>query len=240
MRKWLFSLGTVMLVTSLVGCGKGEEDQVEVVEYEEVSLGEFIDESLIPDVIATVNGEEIYKDIFVSSLENMINAQRIQTDDENAEQIINELKDELIERIVDERLLTQAADEKGIEVTEQEIEENLVPITSRFESDEELEKRLQEEGFSMEDLRADIERLIKLDKFIEEYTTDVEITEEQLQQAYDEIVRSSQDDNPPSFEEYKEVLQARLEFEQQEKQVEQLVAELRKSSDIAIHVKTLK
>ena len=126
MRKIVLTLAATFITISLASCGKNDEEHQQAVEFEEVSLSEFIDESSIPEVIATVNGEPIKKDIFVSSLENMINARGIKADDENAIKLINEMKEELIDRIIDERLLTQAADEKGIIVTEKEIDRKSV------------------------------------------------------------------------------------------------------------------
>ncbi len=229
----------VLLAAGLSGCGndakKDEQSQAE-----QVSLDMFIDESSIPTTIATVNGEDIDKDIFVAAFENMIIAQRISADDENVKDQLNELQNELIGKIIDERLLTQAADKDGIDISEQEIDEKLLPFTAQFETEKELEAKLKEEGFTMDELRADMERLLKLDKFIEQNTEKSEITDEALQKAYDDLVKSSKDENPPSFDEYKDVLHAQLEYEQQEQQMSKLVADLRKESEITIYLNEIK
>lgn len=252
-KKLTLVIGVGILALGLAACGNEEsqenpdQEAPAPTEEQEQPEGEeamqdpaaVIDMDSIPDVVATVNGEEINKDVYVASLEqqtSFLAAQGIDLESEEAAGYIEMIQEQLIQQIVNERVIIQAASDEGIEATDEEIDAELSAITSQFESEEQLQEVLDEQGITMEELRSDIAEFVKRDKYVEQNTEAAEISEEELQAAYDELAAMSEENEIPSFEEYKGELEAQLQNEQQQEQLAQLVESLREESEITIHI----
>ncbi|MCM3760719.1 SurA N-terminal domain-containing protein [Alkalihalobacillus oceani] len=254
MKKMFMIFGTGLLALSLAACGGDSEQQADTPEEDVAETDQqapeneeaaqdpqsVLDTENIPDVIATVNGEDINKDIYVASLEqqaNLLLAQGIELESEEAAGYLEMLEEQLLQQIINERMIIQAADNEGIEATDEEIDAELELITSQFESEEQLQEVLDEQGVTMEELRSDISDFVKRDKYVEAHTTTEEVSEEELQAAYDELAEmAGEDGGLPTFEEYREELQAQLQSEKQQEQLSQIIEDLRAESDITIHI----
>ncbi len=218
-----------------------DQEQAEQPEGEETGqdLDAVLDIENIPDAVATVNGEDINKDIYVASLEQhtfALQANGMDLGSEEAASYLEMIKEQIIQQLVNERLIIQAANDEGIEATDEEIEVELAAITAQFESEEQLQEVLDEQGLTMEEVRNDISDFIKRDKYVEQNTELDEITEEELQAAYDELTAMNEESELPAFDEYRSELEAELLSQQEQEQLAQLVEHLRGDSEITIHV----
>ncbi|NEU29198.1 hypothetical protein GN156_00170 [bacterium LRH843] len=229
MKKMIALFGIIMLALGLTACG----------DKEEAAEAPAIDTESIPAIVATVNGEEIIKEHYVAMLEQqagMLPLQGIDPGSDEANSYMEMVKEELINQMINERLLIQAANNEGIEISDADIDAEIESVSARFETKEKLEEALKEEGFTLEDLREDIVQFKKRDKYLDKKIKLTEITDEELQMAYDELIVSSESDDQPSFEEAKEQLLAKLTYEQQQVQMLELLEELRAESEITIHI----
>src|SRR5690625_1245577 len=130
-------LGISLLAIGLFACGGGDAEQSgeengeeagndeevaiddETIDIDDEAIDAAIDAENIPNVIATVNGEDINKDIYVDTLQQqmeMLPMQGISLDSEEAEDFIPMLKEQLLEQIINEEVLKQAAIEEGLAV----------------------------------------------------------------------------------------------------------------------------
>ncbi len=103
-----------------------------------------------------------------------------------------EIKEHTIERIVQEALLVEHASEKGIEVTQEEVEEQFKETMemSGMENEEEFLSQLEMQGIkSREELEELLKTEVKIMKLIDLYAEDIEITDEEMEEAYDEYVQ---------------------------------------------------
>ena len=75
----------------------------------------------VPDVVAEVNGEEITRDEFAADYESQLQQAAMMQQQSGEEVNQDELKQQVAQTMVDNRLLTQAADEAGIEPTEEDV-----------------------------------------------------------------------------------------------------------------------
>jgi len=100
-----------------------------------------------------------------------------------------EMKDNTVERLTQEALLVEYALNEGMEVTEEEIDEQIEEVMEMIgvETEEELLEQLEPEGIeSRKELDEVLETEILIMKLIDAYTEQVDITDEEVEDAYDE------------------------------------------------------
>jgi peptidyl-prolyl cis-trans isomerase SurA len=243
-------LGIFVLAIGLAACGgnETETEQEETTGEAEESvaadqdINAVIDIESIPDVIATVNGEDIEKEVYVGYLQQQASnlvMQGFDLESEEGKSYLEMIEDSLLQQMINETLIVQAANKEAIEVTEEEIDQEITTLISdlQMSSDEDLQALLEEQNVTMEELRTDIVEYIKRDKYIQKNLNVTNPTEEELKAAYDEMLAMVEDDaEVPEFEEYKDELEYNLLREQEQEQTLQLVETLRDGSEITIHI----
>lgn len=200
----------------------------------------------IPDIVAEVNGEEITKEEFEGVYQDafMQQMQQAQMTGEEADE--EQLQQDVAESMVGTELLLQEAEERDYEASDEEIEEMLDEIAAQsgMESGDELLAALEEQGMDTEDAMEEIETQIKMEKVIEDEAGEAEISDEELEEMYDQLVAQQEEMagdggeemEIPSFEEIKPELEAQAQSEQQAEQTEAVVDELREDADVTVHL----
>ncbi|MED4163118.1 SurA N-terminal domain-containing protein [Halalkalibacterium halodurans] len=239
-------VGVFVLSIGLMACNGQEQEQEDVEKNidgeasgEIPSIEEIIDINNLPDPVATVNGESIDKETYVMVLEQqmMTMAQYgISLEGEEGKQMISLIEEQTIEQLINEQLLQQAATEKEIEVSEEEIDEELAFIVAQFSSEEALMEALEEGGSSMDELREEIEHYVRQQKYVEEETEAINVTEEEIQARYEEEKQYYTEDELPTFEELQSNIEQRLIAEKEQEQLEVLFGKLRDEGDITVHI----
>jgi peptidyl-prolyl cis-trans isomerase SurA len=255
-KKLFMGIGVCALAFGLAACNGDdtseeegaapEEAAPEQAEDVEQDVSSAIDTESIPDVIATVNGEDINKEIFVGNLEQgamQLSMQGIDIESEEGLAELEIMKEQLLDRIINSTLITQAANEEGVEATEEEIDTGITELIAQIglESEEQLQELLDEQGVTKEELRADVAKTVKSEKYLDQNVTVADISEEDLQAAYDELVEMVEAEGEetteiPSFDEYKDQLEYQMLMEQEQEQVGKLIETLRADSEITIHI----
>lgn len=238
-----------ILAITLVACGGDEQpEQSEELEGEEAAAGEEANveqESTyntddIPEVIATVNGEEIDNELYIAYLQQEVQTltmQGVDLESEEATSLIEGTKKQLLDYMVDERIILQEAEKEGITASEEDIDAEIATYLKQYQIDEnELEKRLSEQGMTMEEIRADFEAPVIRNKYIDQFVTVPEVTEEELQTTYDEIVASAseaeEESEIPTFDEYREELKNYLVGQKKQEELGALLEKLREEYEI--------
>ena len=201
------------------------------------------DVSDVPDVVATVNGEEITKDEFTTIYEGQFQqlAMQQQTTGEEVDQAA--LKEQVANQLVDNRLLLQGAADAGIEPTDADIDATLEEIAKQngLGSADEVVSTLEQQGMSEEDVRKDAASQFMLTTFIEQEAEVKQPTDEELKQQYDALVQQQEQaggdtSQVPPFEEAKEQLAQQVITQQQNEAATTLAAELRESGDVTVNL----
>lgn len=123
-----------------------------------------------------------------------------------------ELKDRVTEMIIQQVLLGQLAEEKGIEISSEEIDDYFYQMMERagYQSEEDFVLQLEMQGIEgREEINELLELEMRVEKIIDAYKTEVEITEEDLEIAYQEYSQMMGEDTP-SFEELEDQLRDSL------------------------------
>ncbi|MDD4587646.1 MAG: peptidyl-prolyl cis-trans isomerase [Heliobacteriaceae bacterium] len=151
------------------------------------------------NMVATVNGDKIYRadlDKRVDRAKKEIAAQGNPSDQLSAEMIATIERQEL-ERMIDEKLYEQEAQKRGIQVTDEQVIEELEKEKQRFENDAAYQKALKQADVTEAEIKEIIRTGLKVFKLYEAVTVDVQVTDDELRQYYQ--------DNPLRFKQEKQV-----------------------------------
>jgi parvulin-like peptidyl-prolyl isomerase len=98
---------------------------------------------------------------------------------------LTKLRKEAMDEMIEQELVRQAAEAKGIEVSATEVDQAIDEIRKPFNSTEEFERRIQSEGFTEQGYREHVERMIAAKKYLDEIRLAVaEVSDEELEQYY--------------------------------------------------------
>lgn len=130
-------------------------------------------------VLALVNGEEITESVFNQRLGRYVKPGiRI------PEERLNKVKKTILERIIDDRLILQAAQQEGVTVTEEEIKAEFEEHRKRFKSPRQFDLHLQQSGMTEDLIQQEIRVKVTLKKLLTKRGL-INIGEEQARQFYE-------------------------------------------------------
>ncbi len=150
-KQWgrVFAMGMVVVGRLIVGAGPalGFEDAI----------------------VAVVNDTLItYKDI---SNYMTLAAQQLKASGRPAaevEKILDEVRETVVDRIIEERLILSAAQAKGIEIRPQAIDAKMAELRKNYPSDREFFSAVAEDGMTVTDIRGQIADQLKSKYFLDE------------------------------------------------------------------------
>ena len=185
------------------------------------------------EFVAKVNGEGIEKRLFdvrFAQLTANYETQGIAFADEDTIQ----LREQILEDMINERLLIQHAKEQGITGQEELMEEEYQLILSQFENEAELKKQLSDNNTSIQDIRTSISEQFMIRELASQQAEqgDIEISQEEIQQAYDDVVSGGAE--VPPLEEVQEQVEEFVRQQKISQLVEVLLEQLRTKSSIEI------
>ena len=148
-----------------------------------------------PDaVIAVVNQEEIRTEdlMEVEEIEKQQMAMMgMDPEDPQTAQMIEEMRPEILDSVIINTILMQKVKEAGIQVSDQEIEDQYQMFAQQFGGEEMLEQTLAQEGITRQDLEQQIYEQLALQAYAEKYLEEnldpqaLDFTEEELRALYD-------------------------------------------------------
>lgn len=198
----------------------------------------------IPDIVAEVNGDEIDNEEFVANYEGQFQQAAMQQQQQGGGDLDqDELKQQVAQQLVDNRLLTQAAEDSGIEATDDDIEATLEDLATQngMESADEVVDALTEQGTSEDQIRKDAASQFQVDKFIDDQADIDEPSEDELREQYDELVdqmggEEGAEEEIPSFDEMRDQLADQATGEQQNEAVQGILDDLHEDADVTINL----
>jgi len=143
---------------------------------------------VVDRVVAKINNEVILLSDFNKRAEPVINEFNRLYEDEDKEGQLKELKNELLNQMIDEKLLMQKAKEENIEAAAAEVDQGVGEIRNRFESETAFQNEITGQGYTREEFRKSIEDQIKVIKLINEFVRDKisPPSEEEAREYYEE------------------------------------------------------
>lgn len=257
MKKWLSTLSIMTLIFVLGACNNDSESEEDTqnaeAPQEEDAAAENGEEAMempepdlegIPEVVAEVNGEEITQEDFTQTYESQFQQTAMQQQMMGGGEEINqdELKQQVADMLVNQELLAQEAKNRDFTAGEDEVNEMVDQMLEQngMENRDELFAALDEQGLPEDEVMNLLETQIKVDQLIEDESGEIEPTDEELQEMYDQMQeqqgQTDGEEEPPSFEELKPQLEQQFVMQKQGEATQALIEQLKEDADTTIHL----
>jgi hypothetical protein len=141
------------------------------------------------------------------------------------DKLVKDYGDTAISQMIDEKLIHSKAEQEGVEITEEDIDEEMKQLEEDYGGKEALDNQLEMNNTSREQLRDQIETILIVQKILGD---DIEITEEEKKEF---------------FEQYKDVLfsdNADPTYEEAEEKIEEILIEQKVSQELQPWLKEIK
>lgn len=203
---------------------------------EEVDMDDFNEQ----DVFIRIDGEEILFEDFQEEFErskNMVAEQYgVDLDSEEGAAMLPQVQQQAIQSLISQEVMVQEAKDQGIEVTDEEVEQNIEELTQQLGGEEGLAEAMEAEGLDEESLQDFLWENLMVERLMSENLDleNLEVTEEEKEAYYAQLEESWEEQGQEStpYEEVKDQIEQQLQQQmQQEKQVE-FLEELIASRDI--------
>ncbi|SDH02023.1 SurA N-terminal domain-containing protein [Alteribacillus persepolensis] len=255
--KPLLSLVLSMILLVAAACGEKDEEtekgqvgqEAEPTNEAEETATDTPDQSDLPDpdledipsIVAEVNGDAIAKEefaeLYVSTLHTYA-LQGLNVEKQDDGELEQQIKEQTIETLIGQTLLIQEANNRSLTASQDEIEKRWTSFKEQFASEEEFHQALQKENYTEKNLKEDIKNQIKVEKLVEDEASDINVSEEELREMYEELNhgQSSEESSSPSFEESKDQLKQQILEQKEGRHIQKLVEDLRQSGSVSVYL----
>ncbi len=236
-KKWTVALSGFVLAIGIAGCSNSEDNakenddtnkKQEEQQSEEGNKQDDNKQEATGDVAAVVNGEEISMDKFNKQLERQKSMMK-QNGMELKDEQLNQMKSKILSQLINTEILLQKANEEGIEATEKKVNERYESMTKDY-SQEEIDKILEQNNTTVDKLKQDLSKQIKIDEYVAKNTEEVKVTDEEIQKRYDSMKKNN--DKLPALDKVKPQLKQQIQKSKESQQMSKLLEKLREESEI--------
>lgn len=234
-------LGVAITLFGLVGCSSTGSETPAAESSQQEGSAQKPDLKGIPDVVAEVNGVEITKDEFVGVYEAQFTQMQAQAQQTGEPLDQDQLRTQTAEAMVDNELLIQEADERKIELSQEELDAALQELATanQMQSADEMLAALKEQGMGEKEVFAELETQQRVDRLLTEEVGTIEPTEQELLAIYEQAVaqqgQSGGGEIPPFEEVRPQLVEQAVNTKKSEAQ-QALAAELREGAEITLNL----
>lgn len=198
----------------------------------------------IPDPVAEVNGTEVTKDEFVSVFESQFKQMSMQAQMSGQPVDEGQLKAQTLEGLVGSELLRQEAVERGLEVSDPEVDEALAGFAEQNQvSNDEFITAMGEQGMDRDDVLEQIEKQLLVEKLITDEYGEFTVTDAEVEAGYQQLADQQAMSGGgqaggglPPLEQVRGEVEEQLVAEQQAQAMQKLSEELRVDADVTEHL----
>ncbi|GAB4075090.1 SurA N-terminal domain-containing protein [Barrientosiimonas marina] len=260
MKKLIMLLAALSLAVVLAACGDDDDsaDKDKDKDTSDNNQSEQASKDMpkpnlddVPDVVAKVNGEKIKKDEFSKTYKGQFQqmAMRAKISGKDLDQ--DKMKKQTAEGMVGNKLLTQEADNRDYNVSDEEVDDTLKELSKQqrkdFESTDDFVKALEDQGMDKDKIMSQVKKQVQLDKLIDEESGDLEPSKKEVKNAYDQYKKQQKQINKQkgddkektdikSFDEKKPDLKKRVERQNRQKATQSIVKDLRDDADVTVNL----
>ncbi|SMY12904.1 SurA N-terminal domain-containing protein [Brevibacterium jeotgali] len=207
----------------------------------------------VPDVVADVNGTEITKDEFTGVYESQFQQMAMQSQASGQEVDQDKLKSDTLDSLIGVELLEQEAGDRGIEVSDSQIEEALTETAEKNQmSADDFIAAMEEQGMPEDEVRSQVASQETVGQLVEDENGGFEASDDELKEAYDQAKSQQeqmaqqpqqgqqgapqQPQEMPPFEEVKPQLEDQVTQQKQAEATDALATELREGADVTVNL----
>ncbi len=184
--------------------------------------------------VATVNGEKISQEQLDISTSQLEQAAAVQGVDITSPAAQAEIRTQALDVLVNTELLTQAAAERDITVSAEDVAARIAEIEIEVGGKEVLESRMSELGIGTEQLQSDVESemiiALLLDVIFAEAA--IEVTDEEVSEIYDAALASGAD--IPALEEVRPQVELQIRQSKEQEAVDTFLEEQKAAATVDI------
>lgn len=186
--------------------------------------------------VATVNGVKITREAYQKNREQVQLSAQQQGVDISDPAVLAEIDTQAVQTLINTELLTQEAANRGIAVSDEDIQARYDEIIEQVGGTEALMTRMTELSLTEEGLRADIAGELLIQALFAEVidVTTIEVTDEEIQAVYEQV--SAQQETDVAFEEVRDLIRSNLQLSKEQTLVSEYIESLRTAADIEIKV----
>lgn len=189
-----------------------------------------------PEVVATVNGEEITAVRFVEGLAQAEQSVSQQGGNPQDAATQAQMETQTITALVNTELMRQAAQSSGVETEAGAVEAEIASIEGQFEDADTFASELEAAGLTMEELRSDIAEQLLIDAYVRQASEwgEVAVSDAEVQEYYDSVVANNPDTEVPPFAEVADAVEQQLLSSKQQEATDAIIERLRAEADIEV------
>ena len=199
------------------------------------------------EIVAKVNGEEISREelserarvnhLFMTLRGAPLFAEFLMETD-RGESVLNHYRGYVLDRMIEDTIIIQKAEEIGIDVSEEEIEKRLngiIEATEDVDNREELLSDLKRDRRDLNDLKKEIYRRITREKLRRKVVEDVEVSTKDIEEFYEENRKTFRDarDRIQPLEEVRDLIRERLIGRKRSEAWQKWLSDVRKEAEVA-------
>ncbi len=137
-------------------------------------------------VVATVNGKKITEPELKTRLEQVAVMYGYDLTNEEAKEVVVYLEEQVLDSLIEEKVVLQAAADRKITVKKEEVQAELDKIRNQFADDKAYTDFLAERKFTEQDLSTYLKNQLILNKLFEEETKEITATTVDIKKYFDE------------------------------------------------------
>lgn len=183
---------------------------------------------------AVINGEKITKVDLDSRLEQLKEANQLQGVDLSDEKALTEIKKQMLNDMINEKILLQGAAKGGVSASEADVQASYDQLAAGFNTKEDFEKELASRNLTEKEVKESIANQMTLSKYLEQNIDlkSVTATDEEVNNLYKNY--SAKQENMPKIEEIKAQLANEVKQQKSRAMILDFIEKLKKDADIKI------
>ena len=189
-------------------------------------------------VVAVVNDEELVGEQYNAILSSIQSQLQQMGQDPTSKEVVENIKAQTLDTIVNQALILQKAKETDITATEAEIDESYATLAESFGDEETMKEALEKESMEVETIREKLAESIVFQKYQDQVIPIEEVTDTEIEEYYDLLAaqaKESEQELPP-LEDVSEEIKRIIEQEEQQKQLGTHVEALRADAKIELKI----
>lgn len=140
----------------------------------------------VGNLIAEVNGTGISYQQWQKAFTSFVSRYDSQTLSAISDELLASLKNNITEQLVNSTLLYQYAEKQNINVTAADLDREVEEIKSSFSSEQEFNDALRKNNLTLNQLKDNLKRQIRIDKAVQNEYDKINISDEEIVQYYEE------------------------------------------------------
>lgn len=223
---------TIIAAVALSGCGNDGENN-----------------AASEEAVAVVNGTEIPRSEFdqlVEQQQSLMEQQGIDFEAEENQEMLEQIEEAVLNQLIGQELVSQVLEETDYEVSDEELNEKRAEFINMFaEGDEEnFNQILEQQGITQDEFDEMIAEQIELENILIERYGEIEVSDEEVDQAFDmqkelameQAEEAGEEVSEEDLEELKTVIHQQLRDQKLMQQQAQLIEELREENEANIEI----